>query len=972
MKTNFFIIIILFFVLNSNAQQDYVYYSPADGLVQSSVTSLFQDSYGYIWIGTEGGVSKFDGFEFTNYTVFDGLADNYIVKILEDLDGHIWVLNRHSISVLRGGIFVSFLLDSANNFVDFDIDNDNNIWILDNNFREQNLYEFSDNKFTDKSVLSEGIWIRDLYFSRPNNTLLSITNKGVISLPEQNKFNYRENNSFEYCFNDQQGNSYFVSPDSIYSFNEQEIDTVYYKQSNFYIKTRLENGGFLALNKKNDCIYLILSENKIIKITQKQLINDVLVDNQENIWVGGETGLYRVTPFQNYLVSNELPNKINSIVEDNLGNIWFTSSNTFLPNADVLAYYSPFNVLGVEMKRASDVIIDQITRLIPQKSEKNLCFQTGSAKLADSSILFLTNQNFLLIFKNGKFTKESFDMLETQFCIFEDSIEHKIFLGTSNGLFVTNSSFSEQKVVNDYPQSNEQPITDIEKGRDGNIYFCTNIGIGIYDYKTVKFISQENLPMTGVMTIYKDYEQNLWFGALNGLFLYDYKTFRKINHPELAGKITAINSSSNNTLIVGTVKGIGLLNLEKLYQNNDTTIRFYDKSSGFAGVEVSLNGIFRDSKGNIWVATKSHIVKFNPVKLTENITPPITQITSRTYVNKNLEEINISDTTNILLYSENNINISFSGISYRAPNQVMFKYQLEGYDETQSPATKRRTVTYTNLSPGCYTFKVWASNESGIWNDVPSEWHFEIKEAVWQKTWFKYLLIFVIVLVTFLLTLAGVKFIYNRREHKHKIIDLQFHSFSNQLYPHFLYNAIANISGAIYTQDQDTAYDYTTKLTALIRQVQEDQKSIQRTLKNELVFIEKYIMIQKLRFNDRFDYKFRIDSNIDLNIKIPQMLIQTFVENAIKHGLEYLETGGKLLIEGKQNDKMIFFTVQDNGMGFDASKNMKKINSGRGLKIMNEILKLYNKRFKTSISYKIINLKKYKLNGTRIEIFIPK
>lgn len=967
MQKHLLTILILNTFLFAQSQTDYVYYSPADGLVQSHITTLFQDSKGYIWIGTQGGLSKFDGFEFINYTTFEGLAENYIVKILEDVNGNIWVLNRKSVNKYQNNKFTSFTLDSASKFQDFEIDNENKIWILDVGFYKQTIYSFDNNKFRFFQTFNNQ-WIFDLFYSLKNKSLLSISDLGVFSIPDSSKFQYTDNKNFKYCFSDKLGNTYFVSDDSISMFNNNIINTTLAIKPNSKIKTRLKTGEFISFNQNSNAIYSFISEKTTTKITDKQGIIDILIDNQENIWVGSENGLYRITAFQNFTDLYEINHGLTSIVEDAGGNIWFTSSYQFSSDKRSLSYY---NYKQNDIKLASPKLIEQIVNIEKPTNSKNFAFNYGAIKLSNGTVVFTTNQNFIYLFKEQKFKKIQFDALDKQYCIYEDTSNNKIFIGTSNGIFITKPDFKTFEMINNFSNTNYQPVTDIEKGADGKIYFCTSDGIGIYNYKNTTFLNQDSIPITGAMTIYKDYTGNLWFGALNGLFVYDYNYFTKVNHPELKTNITAINGSNNHTLIIGSVRGIGLLNLNTMYQNQDTTVRFYDKSSGFLGVEVILNGIFKDSKDNIWVATKSHIVKFNPKKLTENLTPPITLITQKTFSDKNLKIFSIHDSISTLDHSNNNISISYTGISYRSPEQVIYKYQLKGYDKAVSPPTKKRTATYTNLPPGNYVFKVWACNESGIWNDNPTEWSFEIQEALWQKTWFKYIYVSAIVLLTFLITLGSVRFIYKRREHKRKIIDLQFHSFSNQLYPHFLYNAIANISGAIYTHDQDTAYDYTTKLTALIRQVQEDQKSIQRCLKDELVFVEKFIKIQKFRFGDRFEYEFKIDPKINLSIKVPQMIIQTFVENAIKHGLEHLESNGKLLIDGSLSKNTVVFAVQDNGMGFEASKNIKKINSGQGLKIINEIIKLYNSRYKTNINYKIIDLHKYKLNGTRVEILIP-
>jgi LytS/YehU family sensor histidine kinase len=170
---------------------------------------------------------------------------------------------------------------------------------------------------------------------------------------------------------------------------------------------------------------------------------------------------------------------------------------------------------------------------------------------------------------------------------------------------------------------------------------------------------------------------------------------------------------------------------------------------------------------------------------------------------------------------------------------------------------------------------------------------------------------------------------------------------------------------------------YLTKFAALIRQFLDSSRSKYISLDEEIANLKLYVELEKLRFEDKFDYIFEFDSKINKYSEIPTMLLQPFIENAINHGLRYKSTRGVLRISFKDNDKNILVKIEDNGVGRKAAEKIKSLSSqgykSQGLKITTQRIENYNKLNLENIKYKISDLLENSENiGTLVEIYFPK
>jgi hypothetical protein len=206
-----------------------------------------------------------------------------------------------------------------------------------------------------------------------------------------------------------------------------------------------------------------------------------------------------------------------------------------------------------------------------------------------------------------------------------------------------------------------------------------------------------------------------------------------------------------------------------------------------------------------------------------------------------------------------------------------------------------------------------------------------------------------------------------------ELVKLQIQTIKNQTDPHFIFNALNSISSAIYCEDKDTAYNFLNDFSSLIRAAIVNSDKIQITLKEEITFIENYLRLEKLRFKEKFDYKIDIDKHVDKNLNVPRMVLQSYIENAIKHGIMHADYKALLEIKIKYENNHLEIIIDDNGIGRENAKKYADFSTGKGLQIMNRIYELYDKLHQIKITQIIEDKIDKEGNGvgTRVRIEIP-
>lgn len=334
-----------------------------------------------------------------------------------------------------------------------------------------------------------------------------------------------------------------------------------------------------------------------------------------------------------------------------------------------------------------------------------------------------------------------------------------------------------------------------------------------------------------------------------------------------------------------------------------------------------------------------------------------------------------------LQYSENFIRIDYAGFVDGKPKNLQYKYLMGGVDDDWK-FTNEASASYIALDPGQYTFSVMAMNDNGLWSRYPATVTFIIAPPYWNTNRF-YTLIWSsgAVLLVFLVIFY---FRYKARKHREenetnkRILSYELEALRAQMNPHFTFNTLSSIQNYIIKNNSDFASRYLSKFAKLMRVIMENSKQQEVAVKDELKALELYMELEALRLDNQFTYEVNVDERIDPQFdKIPSMLIQPYVENAIWHGLSHKKEGkGLLRVDLKLNSSHLICAIDDNGVGREKSMELnsgRKNHISRGMGITKERLEIINSLRGSQLSVNIIDKKDDagQPTGTRVEIFVP-
>lgn len=981
-------LLLLFFVLAGTLtaiaqEHSYRHYSVQDGLVQSQVLSIFQDSKGFLWVGTKGGVSRFDGKNFLNFTSKDGLPDNQVYKITEDYQGIIWFLTQDGLAKFDGNQLTAYPtkhFKPSSSFVIFCETKPGELLIVFHRFKQEVFFlSFSNGEYKvlpsvyhekmldpeTYSILGEYDSVeKAIWLAIPTSQLIKIKNNQITYLPVSTKLPQGlklGNDGKLYLMDD--GKVYVNSNDSI--IHIATANTLNFSLNNIS-NFEVDKKGVIYLYNK----HLFLYRNKSWEKEYFNFNNVIVIyiDNEDNLWIGSETGLYRLISraFVNFIPEKcGINHLIWSIAEDKNGRIKFASYEYGLQDFDGKKI--------VNDKSFENLVI----------GEKNY-FYMGSIVDNEKNILFTSAPAGGLKYDGKKFSRIFPDTTTiATFIFYEDPDNFDLLAGTNRGLFIKSKSkgLINQHITPGNGRSNF--IVSIVKDKYKRYWLGGFKGISLLDGKDVIHLPTPEMTFEeGGNAMLVDSLQNIWIGNSEGLYFYDYKSFRQIEDQSLNSMITSLSMIGDSTLIIGSVTGLALLDLNAFYRNDTIKMTVFNKETGFQGIEVGQNGIFKDSKGQYWIPTSDRVVRFNPYLYKKNTKTPSIFITNVSLLSDKMEWNKIERAEfNVDSYQfsskQKNLRFEYSGISLSHPEGVKYSHFLEGYDNGWSDPELNNYSVYTNLGPGDYKLMVKACNSDGVWSDNYASFTFRIVPAFYQSHWFW--------IICFFLT-AGA-FVYlgafymNRKKRKREEIletekrmaELRLLTVQNQMEPHFTFNAMNSIAAFILKKDNAQAYNYFVKLSKLIRSSMRSSESLVRTIEEELAFVKDYLDINRLRFDDSFDYTIYIDPEVETGEMVPNMIIHTFVENAVKHGLLNLNRKGQLNISLLIKNGELHFIVEDNGIGREKAKILPTTSTGKGLKIFLAYCDYFNNFNEKKIRCDIVDLfDKYgEASGTRSEVIIP-
>jgi histidine kinase/YXYXY domain-containing protein len=397
-----------------------------------------------------------------------------------------------------------------------------------------------------------------------------------------------------------------------------------------------------------------------------------------------------------------------------------------------------------------------------------------------------------------------------------------------------------------------------------------------------------------------------------------------------------INSFGIMGIIEDNSKNLWLKSGSAIIQLNPITKETFVYGSRFGIRPNSMayfRGMYKNKQGQLYIGYENGFYTFFPEELA--VKTDLKIIITDLFINalpvfpgkgspiqKPVEEINDLE----LKYNQNNVAFNFAVIDYREPEATKYSTMLENYDNTWREAVNEKGSTYINVSPGTYVYRVRAYNSEG----VKTEKAITIRiYPPWWQTWWSRTSVITLLAATFYLLIRWWlhrKFRHQleRAEKEKQLVELEMQALRSQMNPHFIFNSLNSINMFILENNKLQASEYLSKFSKLIRLILQNSQEAFIPLERELQALQLYLELESLRFDQKFEYKITIADSVDTTIlKVPPLIIQPYVENAIWHGLMHKKEKGHLDIELSQEKEILICKIVDDGVGRIRAEELK-------------------------------------------------
>ncbi len=783
-------------------------FSIEDGLPQSEIYALVQTHDGAIWVGTNGGgLARFNGKEFEVYNKTDGLPDNIITSLYEDDDHILWIGSSTGITRFDGQHFVSYPIRSQNGtirVISLKEDNNQRIWM--NVVRNRSQYEL-------------------YYHDKQTDTLINFTDKGKESKnPYAAYFNH--NPTYNFLLKED-GGMLISTQKTLYEFNNDSLfrsDIEQYKKSDDEIIIPIHQEGdsiwCRSIIPEKEHTIKIFYNNRFIEAENfpenfpKVRIFEIMRNSTGKLWFTTVTaGILLISEEESswFNSSNVLPsNFAGPMIEDHEGNMWFGLS------AGGLIKYGKKRFLAHNF---NDVINSNIVRLITQDSKGDYWFhlQGGGLVKYDGTryypftieeypflnnlvnLIPLEDGKLLIVgflniyeYRNGAFynVKDRFNLspLDRITYMQKNNKDEYYFSLQYDGLYRFKDGIS-SKLNYQTDTLADNFIHYLYFDSKGDMWVCSNENIAKYSDGSFDYYNKQD-GADWILQAVEDSAGNYWFASYEqGLLKMDNDTFivyNPSNSKLSSDNIYSLLIDHEGNLWAGTQHGVDKISLDA--SGNITSWRTFDQHHGFTGIENNGKANYVDNDGNLWFGTIKGVMQYFPESEDWETNPPITNMraielfyepvdwTRDKYQDyyDSLDKWSGLPSGLILPHHSNNITFNFEGISYQVPEKILFQWQLTGLEEEWSPLSFKRSATFTNLSPGAYTFLLRAANSEGKWNE-PIAYDFQISPPFYATWWFRILVLLLIIILIYTLFRMRLKAIKDKKKYLEQLVARKTH-----------------------------------------------------------------------------------------------------------------------------------------------------------------------------------------------------
>lgn len=930
------------------------HYTTDHGLPSPEVYEALQDSRGYLWFATDNGLSRFNGYEFRNYSAVDGLTDPVVFHLQEDHVGRIWIgtmsgqvfyyePQQDAIYAFWGNQEIKRLQGKfSTRSVTLHADSCNIIHIALNGY---GILKF----MPDSSVHIFQPSKSSAYIYETNEKVLSIPVIYPANSPEEKNYlqNWSLKDSVPLIWYDKNGKSREMIMKGknpiieIFPFNAREILVEIY--------------GYLHYFQDKELVWTIPFTDDFISFyqnAQKELLFGL--DRGKGIRKYANVEAIRQQRYETLLPGYS----VSHILQDKEGSYWFTTLQAGV-------FYCP----------------EPEWKLYDERSGLANGYVT-SVTLQNEQEWYLSLHNGKVYYQNTKTPVLEDLHMETDYCpeVLYDAAHQRLWAGGTRLFYREANQWKNRTDVNPFTGKPSFPAAyylwkdekeDAIWGAGYNAFYKIKS-----DASTELYSGFANISLVRTLAVVKNKDGKVWIGRLDGLHEFretEQKLYPpEVKHPAFQLRIEALAGLPDTTLVIGT-KGAGILlykgkNIKQITAKDGLTSDMIEtlhvdaRGNIWAGTLNGLNRITRNGNsfsiehfttahgfpsneinkiatrnGKVWVATMRGLVVFRDDYQRNPFSPmPILEAFR-------VNEKAIADWENLRLrYFENNLRIQFVSLQFRNAGKIQYRYRL--VPTAAWTYTHEHQLNFASLQSNSYTFEVQAQNEDGMWSAsyiLP----FEIRSAWWRTGWFFMGLGLIGIFAVYWYYKSSIRAIRRKAAVAAQITDLERKALTAQMNPHFFFNCLNSIQLLIHEKEENQALQYLARFAKLVRLLLEFSGKGKVTIMEEVQALENYLELEKLRFKEKLRYEIQVANDIDqFEIEIPPLLVQPFVENAIKHGIANLESGGKIKITFRLDNDTLSVGVQDNGKGFDTNGEAASRHRSMGIELTRRRLVLANER----------------------------
>lgn len=930
---------LIFFLLSCwptiiSQQHSLSQYNVTDGLAQSQVAEIHQDSLGFLWAATfGGGVSKFDGNNFINYNENDGLGGNIVTDIAEGDNNTIYFSSSWGPVSSISGTEIKKLNDNVTGITNISYHKQTKRLY---GVKEKEIFYYSNDKWEIINFYSEHK-IKDFFFQQER--LFFFTKNKIIEITP------KENNT-----------------KTIYTSNES-ISEAYW--NNGLIIALVHKGLFKV---KNSTLTPFVFNSKLPK---NIIIGNITFDQDNNIWFStSENGVFNFigNKLNNISSENGLPsNRVGSLFCDKQNNLWVAQNGDGILKLTATPFITYSNVEGFNNPNNFAIIKDSKNNIWVGSSSEGCYVYDGktvtnyntSNGLPNNTVfsiietpnneIWISTNKGVVQYKNKvfkTFTKKDGLINNNINCLFYDK-QNRLWIGTNKGISVLeNGEFTNYNEENGILNTNIHTIFQDSKGL---IWIGTSNGLmKFYEGNFRIYGVIDGLCNSYVGSIIEDDNGKIWVGTDRCISKLDNEVFTPYTEKDGLNStiIYLMNKDNYGNLWVGTNKGLDKITLDS--ESNITSIDFFGKNEGFYGIESNTRGTYKDNDGNLYFATIKGIFQYN--NKNENLKKrsfPLYISDIKLFL-KSIDSVYKSGKTNkfgvsdsIILPAENDhITFEFIGLDLTSSNEVTYSYKLENFDSIWFENTSAQYAVYSNLPSGEYTFKLKAQSKNSSSLPKTVSCFIKIEESLppfYYSWWF--ILLGVILFFSIVYNLVSLK---NKalkiskeeleekikirtkkitKQNREKTVLLQeiHHRVKNNLQ---IINSLFNIQ-AHYTDSEETkaifreSQNRILAMSKIHQSLYESNDFSKLNLKSYITNLVKDIK-NSYTLCEEVELELNIEDNItiDLDSLIPFALITNeIISNALKYAFKERK-GNIISIDIKQDsNKKTRIKIADNGIG---------------------------------------------------------